>query len=275
MENFKKALSELEKNISENPNAAEKYYQRAEFILDFLLEDEFDSIQDFNRFCRLAINDLDTAITLKPDYVDAYCKRAIFHYYRGKEKKADEDLTYAYNLDKSHSETNFLVGVKNYMLEVYKDAIKYLNISIGINSNNGFAYLFRAQAHGMLNDIELMNKDFDQALSLLKNTEEVYKVRGDFFIEIKRFDEALADLNKVIDLEKTATSYNKRAEIYMKIGEYEKALIDYQQVINIEQETGDNLLTHEVEETTKKINKILKRNLSFWDKLKGWFWFSS
>lgn len=76
--------------------------------------------------------------------------------------------------------------------------------------------------------------DFNKAVDLKPDYTEVYLRRGILFKELKRYQEAINDYNKAIQLKPDlADAYNNRGIIFNELQRYQEAIDDYSQAIRL------------------------------------------
>jgi len=200
MENFTETLSKLDKEIEENPEVAEVYYKRASLIYHLLFANQFKSDEEKDKYCNSVLQDLNTAISLRPDYLDAYVMRAGLYDDLGNEADSHKDLSYVLERDDSQIRANHLMSLKFFRKSKYEEAVYHSTKVIDIEPEYREAYLIRAQAYGMLKDVDSMYKDFDRAFELCGEAAEFYNTRALMGIHNNMLDEAMIDINKALEL---------------------------------------------------------------------------
>ncbi len=69
----------------------------------------------------------------------------------------------------------------------------------------------------------------------MEPTADNYDSRGEIYMKIKNYDNALKDFEKAIKLNrKAASAYGSRADLYMAQKKYDKAIADYDRAIKFE-----------------------------------------
>jgi len=161
----------------------------------------------------MELNEWDKAIEINPDYIDAYRYRGDRYLVKGQYDKAISDYNNVIRLNPEDAEYYSSRGSAYY--------IKGLSYFFGKKSNYHNAII-----------------DFSKAIELGPNMgdDEDYKYhsRGVSYTQIGRFEEAIADLSKVIELKsRDAAAYYLRGFAYAETGEYEKAIADYNKVLEM------------------------------------------
>lgn len=120
----------------------------------------------------------------------------------------------------------------------FDEALKYFQMEIKDHKNNGYAYvmiaslLYNQDSHGdALNNIEL-------ALKNLNKKDEYYGyalgLRSDIYLALDNREKAEADLDTYVKLfSKDADSYDKRGRYYLDVDKYELALADFQKATTL------------------------------------------
>jgi tetratricopeptide (TPR) repeat protein len=141
-----------------------------------------------------AIEYLNNAIKLKPNYAFAYNNRGN-----------------AYN-----------------DLGQYQRAIEDCNKAIQLKLNNGDAYNNRGTAYCGIGQYQSAIADFNEAIRLKPNYAAVFIGRGNVYFDIGKYQLAIEDFNKAIQLEpNNADAYYNRGNADSKLGQYQRAIEDY------------------------------------------------
>ncbi len=216
----------------------------------------------------LAYEELQKAITKKPDYVPAYVYLAELKYEDGLESKKAEDfnkgLEYAnkaIELDPNYAAA-YRIRAELYLLakrfdQAREDMQKYVSETQGdLNARVRYAsFLYLA-------------KDHDAAIKELNEIEEaglsnnlMLRLKGFSLIELDKLDQALEVMNKYFENMKEDFTiyqdYQAMGDIYRKKGEYEKADEYYKKMIL---KNGDKwkLFEEFADEYEDKANERLK-----------------
>lgn len=134
---------------------------------------------------KAAFQDLEKAIQLKPDFVEALCDRAVFFAMNGDVTRAMADLD---------------------------EAIK-------LNPRSATARIQRARAYAALKNPEKAIENFDEAIKLKEDSAEAYSGRAYVLFTKKEYEAAVKDYTKAIALDpKLEAAYYGRSEAYKKLG---------------------------------------------------------
>ncbi|MCK4978138.1 MAG: tetratricopeptide repeat protein, partial [Anaerolineales bacterium] len=167
---------------------AEEHYLRGE---DFRLEKKWE----------LAIEEFTQAISLDPDYAEAYLNRGLAYYGIFDEESAIADFEKA--------------------------------IELGLDPQTPQMFTNRGRAFAIMEDYDLAITDFDQAIALDPEFVEAYVRRGNIYAFYKDdFDLANADFEQAITLDpEYSLAYAKRGYAFMFQEDYESAIEDLNRAI--------------------------------------------
>jgi tetratricopeptide (TPR) repeat protein len=141
-----------------------------------------------------AIADLDKAITINPEYAEAYNNRG---------------LTYK-------------------ALRDYQKAIADLDKAIVLNPKLALAYTNRGMIYHALKEYPKAIADLDKAIEINANHIYAYNSRGNIYADLKDYPKAIADYTKAIEINpEYANAYYNRGNTYADLKEYPLAIADY------------------------------------------------
>jgi len=157
-----------------------------------------------NKNFKGAISDFTKAIKLKPDFINAYTKRALAKDSIGDYSGAQKDYDYVILL---HSDLNKEKNNENYK--------KMTQIIL-----KGNEFLKEKKYHEAL-------YEFKEAVDAYPQYAEGYIRRGDTNYLLKNYKEALADYNNAIRIASNIMLYLKRANTKYNLKQYKEAIEDY------------------------------------------------
>jgi tetratricopeptide (TPR) repeat protein len=147
-----------------------------------------------------AIADLDKAITLNPNYAEAYNSRG---------------LTYR--------------ALKN-----YQRAIADYDKAVALNPTLALAYTNRGILYHALKDYPKAIADFDKAIEINANHTYAYNSRGNTYAELKEPAKAIADYTKAIEINpEYANAYYNRGNTYAELKDFPRAVMDYRKAADL------------------------------------------
>ena len=92
------------------------------------------------------------------------------------------------------------LGIISYVLDNNNDALKYFSDAIETNPNDELGFLNRAKVHDFQKNIELAIKDVTSAISIVPEQPDYYYERAGYYLNMKEYDKAKADLNKCFEV---------------------------------------------------------------------------
>ncbi len=113
-----------------------------------------------------AWQDINQAITLKPDYCIAYVNRGVFYEQKGEFDKAEEDYTMAIKLEPNNAKHYRYRGLLKYYTDRKEEALKDYNEALRYDPNYGNVYYLRSRIYKDQGNIEQARLDARKALEL-------------------------------------------------------------------------------------------------------------
>jgi tetratricopeptide (TPR) repeat protein len=105
-----------------------------------------------------------------------------------------------------------------------------------------YAYVNRAFAYRATGQCELALADFHQAIRMRVTKPYIYRGRGSVFLCLKRYHDALADLDFVIKNDPNdAWAYLYRGRAYLGLGDPARAKADFDRAVALDPELADNV----------------------------------
>lgn len=163
-----------------------------------------------------------------PDCSFAYVGRANYKFLQKDLKGAIEDYTVALKLNPIYKPVYYFRSLAEYNNKDYKNAISDCSAAIRLDTNYALAY----QQRGLIlmehiQDYSLAMRDFNKAISI-KPTDMAYNNLGILNGMLKRYPEAIANLNKAIELNpKNDIALKNRGQAYFLSGNIVNACADY------------------------------------------------
>lgn len=146
----------------------------------------------------------DRAISLKPDYADAYYNRGITKSLLKQYDSAIADYDKVIRLRPDHFNAYNARGIAKYLLNRHEEAIADYNEAIRLRPDVSYVYYHRGEAKGMLGQSDSAIADYDEAILLYPNLPDAYYKRGVEKAKLDRIEEARQDFEKARDLAREA-----------------------------------------------------------------------
>ncbi|WP_045356369.1 trypsin-like peptidase domain-containing protein, partial [Microcystis aeruginosa] len=118
-------------------------------------------------------------------------------------------------------------------LKRYDEGLAAINQAINLAPRAAW-YLNRGNLYSDLQKYELALSDYNKAIDINPNYAGAYNNRGILYKDLQKYELALSDYNKAIDINPNfAMAYNNRGNLYSDLQKYELALSDYNKAIDI------------------------------------------
>lgn len=148
-----------------------------------------------------ALDDLNQALRLRPDYREAYNNRAIVFARAGHTDLALADYGTVLRLYPEYAETYYNRGVLFFRQREFSRAQADLTRAVQLNRFYDKAYNSRGMVYDVLGEDDLALDDFNRAVQLNPRGAEVYFNRGNFFVKRSQFFCAIKDFDRALDLD--------------------------------------------------------------------------
>lgn len=158
---------------------------------------------------KAALESYELAISLKPDFVEAY-----------------------YNMGNILRE-----------LGEFENAIICFDICIKLKPDFSFAYFNRGNIYKSLQRLYLALKDYENAIEINPLYSEAFSNKGLVLKDLKKYDQALSCLNSAIDSNPNlAEAYSNKGNLLQERDDYEGALDNYNKAISLNPNAVDYLV---------------------------------
>ena len=190
---------------------------------------------DINEYQR-AIVDFSQALTLIPDYVDAYDDRGETYRLMGQYEEALTDFNQAIALDEKDAWAIASRGQAYQAMERYEEALADFDRAIALNEKYSWAIVSRGHVYQAMRRYEEAVADFDRAIALDERADWAIAHRGETYRQMERYEEALVDFDRAIELnEQYEWAIARRGETYRLMKHNEEALIDFNRAIALDE----------------------------------------
>jgi tetratricopeptide (TPR) repeat protein len=174
-----------------------------------------------------AITAFDRAISLKPDFADAYLMRAKALVADNQTERSFRDFGQTIAMRPNDPQPLLERGAAYIELKDYQAAISDANAALALDTNLAPAYNLRGIAIRNMGNLEGALADFDRAVKLLPD-ESNYFERGTTYQMLGEHRLAIADFTQMIEFHPdTAAAYFARAKSRRAIGDFRGAERDH------------------------------------------------
>ncbi|XP_033111439.1 uncharacterized protein LOC117112460 isoform X2 [Anneissia japonica] len=185
---------------------------------------------------RLSWQDLNQAIELEPQLMDAYWHRHLLYLLRKKPTKALEDLNIILKMNKDH------VGAYKSRAEIFCEmgeltmAIMNFSQTIKLDPDDHEAYYKRAQMYEQRGDMLLALEDYREVSRLMPSKTEAVLKRGEYQFNVnKNWMAAIKDFTDMLAQEpNSALARAYRGRAFAKQGMYGNAVEDLSAAIHLD-----------------------------------------
>lgn len=182
-----------------------------------------------------ALRDCNKVIALTKGNSTAYSNRAVLYREMGKPNEALKDCNRAISLNANDSKAYIVKALVLRAQSQFEGVIDNCNKAENVDKNDINIYYLRAGANIGLNRFDKAYAECMQAKELKLFNDQFTNVLGTACVFLKKWDEALENLNKAIDSgANAAVNFNNRALVHFELGHYDDSLSDCEAAINID-----------------------------------------
>ena len=257
---YQRAVGACTRAVEARPDWAEAFYWRA--VAQMFLRNDEPGIADFSTAIRLdpkeeryyvdraaaymglrgreaeAIQDLSTALALKPGSYPARYNRGIAYYQMGEFDRSIRDfsdLMAAFPSDPMNLAARRNRAVVYGAQGLHEKAIEELDEVLRVDPRNGLARLNRVAQFLENGDVEKALVDSEVFVEQFPESSEAYCARGAAYLAKRDYDKALPDFDKALFLEpKSAKAQYFRAMTHAKLGRQAAAIRDFTAAIALD-----------------------------------------
>jgi tetratricopeptide (TPR) repeat protein len=142
-------------------------------------------------------------------------------------------------LCKTDSEVSYRIGNIFQDKREYKEAVKYFDKALTINSKNDIYHYHKGRSLLDLKKHKKAIKCFDKAIEIFANCDQYYKYKGMAMQYSKRYNKALECFDKAIEIKQNGDElYNAKGDILIQLKKYSEAIECYNKAIQINPNYG-------------------------------------
>ena len=175
-----------------------------------------------------AIKEFTAAIALAPRSADAYAKRARAYEDLERHKEALADAEASLKL----AENPVAYQIKGYVawdLQKMDEAVAYFQHAERLDRHDSATYIQLSRLHAQMGQPKAALSDCDRGIRAIPDAADIYLQRAAILKEASDIKEAIADMDKSIQLEPTAQAYVDRAYAHWDLDQPNEALADIAQ----------------------------------------------
>jgi protein O-mannosyl-transferase len=182
-----------------------------------------------------ALMDFNHAISLDPAFVDAYINRGELYARRKEYRLAALDFNTAIELRPTKAVGYKMRGRLNEKFGRYDSALSDYNRAIGLDPADAQTVAWRGYIYALTGKKDAALQDFEEALRLDPQFSDGYVFRGMHRKESGRPQDALADFNKAVALKPTALAYYQRAVLWLETKRFDEAMKDVNRALDLDE----------------------------------------
>jgi tetratricopeptide (TPR) repeat protein len=248
------ALADFNQALSINPNYAAAWAGRG--LANDCLGDETQMLLDYQ-----------TALSIDPSLSIVHYNLGVYYHDSADYEKSLEEYTISASIDPKRSGAWAGKAQALFRLGQYLDCISNASKAIEVNSEEWIAYSNRALcedftgnfaaaaedykvfvrhydanaeawynlgiSQGETNDLEGALTSYTKALELDSSYYPAYINRGNVYLALKEFNNAIADYNSALEFGDIPLAYQGRGKAHHGLKEYDKAIDDYKKVLKL------------------------------------------
>ncbi|MCX6214602.1 tetratricopeptide repeat protein [Spirosoma sp.] len=191
-----------------------------------------------------ALTLLSIALTIKPDYADAWLAKGKIHAGRGETNEADSALTNAIRYNPTNALSFYQRGLTKLRKAAYAEAVDDFNQSLTLLPTSYEAALGEAKARMALHQYDKAQGILSTVRNLRRQLErrypptffaETYYLSGKCAYALRQYDDALDQFEEALSVAKDwASAYAERGRTYEAIGKPDRARDDYNKAVQLE-----------------------------------------
>ncbi len=221
------AIADLTQAIALSPGWAEAYCERGQAYLWLEPNQLAEALADFTR-----------AIDLQPEYAAAYLWRAqATYWYTGDVDGVLDDLDQALALDSEYVEARRMRGEIYFYRQEYTLARADLEQAVSVAPDDTYGQELLALIYYWDEEYELALARYNEALEYAPDDSDLYYGRALVAVAMGDNEAAMADLEGVLELDSGYSgAYYARGRIYAAAGRYEEAIADFTTTLQDQEE---------------------------------------
>lgn len=223
LHNYEQALDDHMRALEINPESALGYGYRGHTYL--VLDRNDEALEDFNK-----------VIQLDPSLDIAYFNRGSTLMKLGRFEEAVADFTRCVEVKFGRASSYTHRAAAYFRLGRHEEAADDISRAIEVNPKDPFAYLLRGDIHTLRRQYDAAVNDYSVAIEYgYQPLADAYLKRGIVYAQGKQdYQSAIVDLNHAIELDpQLELAYGARAESQNELGNHREALADVNKIVEL------------------------------------------
>jgi len=222
LQNYQKAIKFLLYALEINPKSA-----IAHFNLGIIYEKQHQNDD--------ALKHYDSAIEFQANFLEAYFNRAKVYFKKEQHRSAIEDLQTVLSINPNLAQAYGLIGNINKHIKIFDQAIDFYTKAIQLDPYLLEAFFNRGKVYFDQRAFDLAIEDFFKVISLNQQFIDAYYFLSISYKNLQIYENALHYLNLALQQNENHTNcLIERSNLYIEQKKYEPALIDLTKVINLD-----------------------------------------
>ena len=223
-------------------NDSEKYFQLG---ISYYKTRKFDE----------AIENFSIAIKLNSDYEIAYLNRGFTYTEKKETEKAIVDYNRVIQLNPNNATAYTYLGISFLMQNNCSEAIKNFNRAIELAPNYIEPYLHRSIAYFQMNDETKSRADYKRVMELNFKLALEHNRLAALHMRKGEYEQAISHFSNIIELDindkNLAIAYSNRGFCYANIGKYDEAIADCNRSLELNPENNETYTIRDMAQNIK------------------------
>jgi tetratricopeptide (TPR) repeat protein len=182
-----------------------------------------------------ALADFEEVLCRQPDASYGYLGRGEALFFLHAYERAEDDLTDSILLEEKADMSKCAIAWRYFFFGDFRNALAGFDQTLKANVHRADAYLLRADCRSALGESDRALADINEALWINPNSSRGHGMRGLYWMDKKRFDLAMADLDSALKLDpKFSIVYHAlRGSCLAMQGQNDKAQADFEEALRL------------------------------------------
>ena len=169
-----------------------------------------------------------------------YAKRGLDYFSRNQYKQAIPEFNKAIELNPNYDELYLHRGCCYRRLNKFEPAIRDFNKTAELNPRNVLAYYDLGELYSVgLRQQETAIQYYDKAIELNTYHRDSYLNRGYAYLNLGKWERAIPDLNKSIEIQPSSLAYNNLGICYHKLSRFDEAIKSFDKALELNPNYAD------------------------------------